>query len=1310
MKKNLTTMLLVLSVLSVVSTPCVLAHTDIPAEQARDLIDSTDDLTIVDVRDPYEYCDIRGHIPGALNYPWSSGVLQARYEELSTHGSVLVVCQSGGRSNQAANFLDSKGFTMVYDMLGGMTVWQWETSPCKYGGGTGDPNDPYQIATAADLIALSETPEDYGKHFILTADIDLDPNLPGRKVFDRAVIAPDTNDVSSWFEGTAFTGTFDGDGHTIPHLTITGASYLGLFGQLALGAEVRNLGVVDAGITGTGTDIGVLAGANYGGLVTRCYSSGVVNGDSCVGGLVGLESTAYPDWNRGGMSYEAGRTVTDCYSVAAVSAATGNAGGLVGYNDNGTIIRCYATGPVTATTGAGGLVGCNLGTVTNCYSIGPVKGIGTVGGLVGEGSPTGVLLSVWDVGTSGLSGSAGGAGLTTAEMMDAHLLGLNGFADDPNWVLDAGHDYPGLTWQARPGTVIAEPDIDWLDGLGTAEDPYRIDTAEQLILLGKAGMLWDKHFVLGTDIDLDPNLPNSQVFGQAVISLFTGVFGGDGHTISHLTIEGGSYLGLFGQLEHEAEVRDLGVVDVRITGSGDFAAGLAASNNGIVTECYSTGTVSGGSSVGGLVGNNSGTVTACYSTGVISGDSSVGGLLGGNGGRLIHCYSVCAVAGNESVGGLVGINYRRGLRPILGTTDCFWDIDTSGQATSAGGDGKTTAEMHKMETFLKWGICDGKRIWTINEGHDYPRLWWEGVSGQPIEIDLSELVEGDGTPEHPYVIYTLEDVNTIAMFPCEQQACFLLGFVAGAGTASDPYVIDTAEDLDLLAQCRYEQDKQFRLGFVEGEGTPEEPYIIRTAEDINLLARCPYEQDRHFRLGFVEGNGTLETPYLIHTADELDMIGLCPYQRDAAYRLMSDIDLSGLDGQDGRPAMHVIGSFAGIFDGNGHTLSHLVIQGGNNPGLFGQLASGAEVRDLGMVDVNITGSSSYAGGLIGQNQGSVIRCYSTGAVSGSWSVGGLVGSNLGAVNQCYSTATVTGAATAGLSVGGLVGWNSGTLSQCYSIGPVSGRYGYTGGLTGRGDWQAVQCFWDMQTSGQAGSVGGTGKTTSQMQMAGTFLQAGWDLAGETANGTEDIWWIDEGSDYPRLAWEFLTPHDGARDVSRSPILRWRPGEPGLQYDIYFGDDEAAVSSATPASPGLYCGRQPAEAATCEPGSLVWGKTYYWRIDEINTAADSTVTNGDIWSFTVEPYDCPISSIKATASSSSNIANGPEKTIDGSGLNALDQHSASASQMWLSVPGMMPVWIQYEFDNVYALSQMWVWNSNMLIEAIIGFGARDVTVA
>jgi len=84
-----------------------------------------------------------------------------------------------------------RGYVMVAVLL--LTIVS--TASAKYGGGSGTAEDPYQIATAADLIALGETPTDYNKHFILTADIDLDPNLPGRKVFDKPAIAHDTNMV-----------------------------------------------------------------------------------------------------------------------------------------------------------------------------------------------------------------------------------------------------------------------------------------------------------------------------------------------------------------------------------------------------------------------------------------------------------------------------------------------------------------------------------------------------------------------------------------------------------------------------------------------------------------------------------------------------------------------------------------------------------------------------------------------------------------------------------------------------------------------------------------------------------------------------------------------------------------------------------------------------------------------------------------------------------------------------------------------------------------------------------------------------------
>jgi hypothetical protein len=107
-----------------------------------------------------------------------------------------------------------------------------------------------------------------------------------------------------------------------------------------------------------------------------------------------------------------------------------------------------------------------------------------------------------------------------------------------------------------------------------------------------------------------------------------------------------------------------------------------------------------------------------------------------------------------------------------------------------------------------------------------------------------------------------------------------------------------------------------------------------------------------------------------------------------------------------------------------------------------------------------------------------------------------------------------------LLVGGLIGYERGDVTQCYSTGAVSGQH-YVGGLIGH-DWGAVtNCFWDIETSGQSTSAGGVGRTSAEMQTARTYLEAGWDFVDEMENGTEDIWWIDEGNDYPRLWWELI---------------------------------------------------------------------------------------------------------------------------------------------------------------------------------------------
>lgn len=168
----------------------------------------------------------------------------------------------------------------------------------------------------------------------------------------------------------AFSGTFDGLGHTITGLTINrpGDGYIGLFGYST--GTIRNVGLVGGSITGSGI-VGGLVGWNAG-SITGCYNTGAVaatSATSVVGGLVG--------WNFG--------SITGSRSTGAVT-GTNDVGGLVGQNDtSGSITSSYSTGAVNGASYVGGLAGLNLGgSITGSYSTGAVTGSGTdVGGLAG---------------------------------------------------------------------------------------------------------------------------------------------------------------------------------------------------------------------------------------------------------------------------------------------------------------------------------------------------------------------------------------------------------------------------------------------------------------------------------------------------------------------------------------------------------------------------------------------------------------------------------------------------------------------------------------------------------------------------------------------------------------------------------------------------------------------------------------------------------------------------------------------------------------------------------------------------------------
>jgi len=189
-----------------------------------------------------------------------------------------------------------------------------------------------------------------------------------------------------------------------------------------------------------------------------------------------------------------------------------------------------------------------------------------------------------------------------------------------------------------------------------------------------------------------------------------------------------------------------------------------------------------------------------------------------------------------------------------------------------------------------------------------------------------------------------------------------------------------------------------------------------------------------------------------------------------------------------------------------------------------------------------------------------------------------------------------------------------------------------------------------------------------------------------------------------------TPVDGATDVARDTSLGWTPTATAATHNVYFGASQADVKAAGTEAPlGLLVSKGQT-GTTFKPADLLeYGKTYFWRVDEVNGAPDFAVFRGKVWSFTIEPFAYPVTGVTATASSFEKSTTGPANTINGSGLTG-DLHATNAATMWntaVTDPG--PVWIQYQFDNAYKLSELWVWNYNGDFEPVLGFGFKDVKI-
>lgn len=884
-----------------------------------------------------------------------------------------------------------------------------------YSGGEGTPEMPYQISSAADWQELTTTPEDWGEYFILTQDIDL----------AGITVVPVGNG------GDGFYGIFDGNGHTISNAVINlpDDDYVGLFGRVSSYGTISRLGVKDITVTGY-YYVGGLAGYAYDGIISGCYATGTVHGDCLVGGLVG-------------------------------------------YSNFGSILACYARVDVAGDSTIGGLVGSDYNSsIADCFAVGLASGNSEVGGLMGwswkESHTT--TACFWDIEISGTTDGVGGMdpdpagvmGRTTAEMMAEAMFTDAGWdfeandGDAADWQMRAD-DYPHLSWEVFMA----------INGQGTETDPYQISSVNDFLeFADKANAA--KYWAVGVYIRLESDLNlqgidfepigGSYDDGQGNYEdlYFEGNFDGNGHRIFNATLgqAGQGYIGLFGLVGIQGVISKLGVENV--TAIGEYhVGGLVGSNSGTIRFCYTTGQITGFSNAGGLAGYSyNGTITSCYSRCSVSGTYSTGGLVGHNVENSISdSYSTGLVSGSYFKGGLLGYN-------LDGTvSSCFWDMDTSNQPTSAGGEGRTTAQMKTLATFTIAG-WDFDATWFI-PNTNYPRLWWE--------------------PRYS----------------------------AGQGTSDDPYQISSPGDWQELTTIPGDWDKHFivtaDLDFSGMVLTPVAP---------DTLASTDYQFEGTPFTGVVDGQGHTLRHIVMSQPDE-DFVGL--FGAIGAGGRVENLRLEAIS-VHGRLS---VGALAGLNQGTiAGCRSDGVVQSDyyHCGGLVGDNNGG--VISMSQVKGTVLGNF-WVGGLAGyhHNGGTIQSCYAGAEVRGTSYLGGLAGfaEDWGTtVVDCYATGDVTGSTT---SAGGLVGYlRFGFVWQCYSTGDVAcpanagGVLGYN--ISGSGFLSDL--FWDIQTCHASAGVGGgdaggvAGKTTAQMKSASTYP---WNFT--------EIWAICDGMNYPRLQWQRL---------------------------------------------------------------------------------------------------------------------------------------------------------------------------------------------
>jgi hypothetical protein len=330
----------------------------------------------------------------------------------------------------------------------------------------------------------------------------------------------------------------------------------------------------------------------------------------------------------------------------------------------------------------------------------------------------------------------------------------------------------------------------------------------------------------------------------------------------------------------------------------------------------------------------------------------------------------------------------------------------------------------------------------------------------------------------------------------------------------------------------------------------------------------------------------------------------------------------------------------------------------NVGGLVG-LVGGAD--DELVEDCHATGAVTgvtQVGGLVGASGGPIDNSYATGAVTASAPrAGGLVGDNWASVHDCYASGPVTGTS----SVGGLFGFNEGeNVTHCYSTGAVTGQSATdVGGLVGMDLGIVTASYWNTQTSGQATSDAGSGRTTAQMRQQATFV--GWDFSS--------VWGIDAdaNSGYPYLQALATyvappakatnpSPEDGATKLPVDVAPGWQGSAGATSYDLYFG---VANPPVTRIAAGL------AETSYAPPSTLSYGTTYFWRVDAKNSIG---TTAGDVWTFSTLPtVSGPVLAVALANSLLAAAGDATSLTVSNAGVGTMDwMAEVTSGGDWLTV--------------------------------------------